>query len=404
MAKLFIEDLSVNRKKVLLRTDFNVPLDSDLNVADPTRIEATLPSIRYILDHGGIPIMMSHLGRPYNEPHPELSLAPVAKVLSALLEKNVEIAPNCIGERVQERVDALKPGSLLLLENLRFHRAEEHPDEDPSFAQQLASYGDLYVNDAFGTAHRKHSSIYTLPRYFPGKAAAGYLMEKEIKFLGEALSRPERPFFALIGGAKISTKIGVIRSLLTKVDRLIIAGAMAYTFLKAQKLEIGDSLVEEGLVPLADEILKEFGEKILLPIDCLAATECSEDAPVKTMKFAEGIPKGYAGFDIGPLSIQLFNNTLSRAKTLLWNGPFGVYELDRFAQGTIAIANSLAKLPAYKIVGGGDLIAAIRQAGVLDQMTHVSTGGGATLEYIEFGTLPGIEALSEKEGSLKTPA
>jgi phosphoglycerate kinase len=401
MAKLFIEDLKINGKKALMRADFNVPLDSDLNVADPTRINETLPSIRYVLDHGGALILMSHLGRPRNAPQPELSLAPVAKVLAALLGQPVEMASNCIGEAVHEQVDALRPGAILLLENLRFHRAEEHPEEDPSFAQELASYGDLYINDAFGSAHRKHSSTYTITRYFPGKAAAGYLLEKEIEFLGDALAAPQRPFYALIGGAKIASKIGVIKSLLTKVDRLIIAGGMAYTFLKAKQFEIGDSLVDERFIPFANEILNTYKDKILLPIDCLAATEQSEDAPAKIVKFSEGVPKGYQALDIGPATIQLFANALPSAKTILWNGPFGVYELDRFAQGTIAIAHALGKLSALKIVGGGDLIAAIREAGVLDQMSHVSTGGGATLEYIEFGTLPGIEALSERTGALK---
>lgn len=395
MAKLFIEDLNVNGKKVLMRVDFNVPRGSDLNVVDPTRIETTLPSIRYVLDRGGALILMSHLGRPRGEPRPELSLAPLAKVLASLLDKPVVMAPDCIGEKVRKRVDALKPGAILLLENLRFHRAEEHPEEDPSFAQELASYGDFYINDAFATAHRKHSSTYTITRYFPGRAAAGYLLAKEIKFLDQMLRSPEHPFYALIGGAKISTKIGVINSLVKKVDRLIIAGGMAYTFLKAKKFEVGESLVEEELVPLAKEILKEYGDKIVLPVDCVAATECSEEAPAKIVKFPGGVPKGYQGLDIGPSTIQLFNNILSDAKTLLWNGPFGVYELDRFAQGTIAIAHYLAKISATKIVGGGDLIAAIRQAGVTDQMTHISTGGGATLEYLEFGTLPGIEALSD---------
>lgn len=399
MTKLFIEDLNVNGKKVLMRVDFNVPLDSNLNVADSTRIEASLSSIRYVLKSGGSLILMSHLGRPQNTPCPELSLAPIAKALSAFIHQPVEIAPNCIGEKVREKVNTLKPGSILLLENLRFHRAEEHPEEDPSFAKELASYGDLFINDAFGTAHRKHSSTYTITRYFPGKAAAGYLLEKEIRFLGHMLNAPEHPFFALIGGAKISTKIGVVKSLLKKVDCLIIAGGMGYTFLRAKKLEIGDSLLEEELVPLASEILKEYGEKIVLPTDCLAAAECSEDAPAKIIKFSEGISKGYQGLDIGPATIQLFNNILSSAKTVLWNGPFGVYELDRFAQGTLAVAHYLARISAIKIVGGGDLNAVIRAAGVADQMTHISTGGGATLEYIEFGTLPCIEALSEKKDS-----
>jgi len=395
MGKLFIEDLNVKEKKVLMRVDFNVPLDSDLNVVDTTRIEATLPSIRYVLNKGGSLILMSHLGRPRNAFVLELSLKPVAGVLSSLLDKPVAMSPDCIGEKAQEMAKNLQPGDVLLLENLRFHRAEEHPEEDLSFAQTLASYGDCYINDAFGTAHRKHSSTYAVPGYFPGKAAAGYLLEKEIQFIGDTLRSPARPFFALIGGAKISTKIGVIHSLLKKVDGLIIAGGMAYTFLKAKNCLIGDSLLEEEFVPLAADLLKEYGEKILLPVDCVVAKECSQDVPNKIVTFSSGIPEGYQGLDIGPASLQLFCDALLKVKTVLWNGPFGVYEIDPFAKGTLVMAHFLAGLSAIKIVGGGDLIAAIRKAGVTEQMTHISTGGGATLEYIEFGTLPGIQALSE---------
>lgn len=402
VAKLFIEDLAVNGKKVLMRVDFNVPLDSAQNVIDPTRIESTLPSIRYVLDQGGALILMSHLGRPRNDYSPELSLKPVAKILSALLDRPVELGANCIGEKVREQVDTLKKGSILLLENLRFHRAEEHPEEDSSFAQELASFGDCYVNDAFAASHRKHSSTYTLPSYFEGKAAAGYLLQQEIRTLGEALKTPQRPFVALIGGAKISTKIGVIKSLLKRADLLIIGGAMAYTFLKALKFEVAGSLVENSLVSLANEILDEYKEKILLPIDVIAAAECSESAKTQAVTIAEGIPDGMQGYDIGPKSVDLFGEALAQAKTILWNGPFGVYELDNFAQGTTELAKRVAQLSSIKMVGGGDLIAAIRKAGVIEQMTHVSTGGGATLEYIEFGTLPGIEALSDKTLTTKT--
>lgn len=399
MAKLFIEDLNVNGKKVLMRVDFNVPLDGDLNVEDSTRIEAALPSIRYVLDHGGTLILMSHLGRPRGEPNPDLSLAPIAKVLSSLLEKPVAMAPNCIGESVQEKVSSLKQGEILLLENLRFHRAEEHPDEDPNFARELASYGDLYVNDAFGAAHRKHSSTYMIAHYFQGKAAAGFLMQAEIQFLSSCLNNPKRPFYAILGGAKISSKIGVIKSLLKKVDRLFLGGGMAYTFLKAKNIEVADSLVEEDVIPLAQEILNEFPDKVLLPVDCVAAVACSEDASTKNILLSQGIPKGYQGLDIGPETIQYFESVLFNTKTVLWNGPLGVYELDNFAKGTQEIARFLAKSDAIKIVGGGDLVAALKTIDVLDRMTHVSTGGGATLEYLEFGTLPGIEALSEKTTS-----
>ena len=396
MAKLFIEDLDFRGKKVLLRADFNVPLDGDGNITDTTRIEATLPSIRYILDHGGALILMSHLGRPRGEPNPDLSLAPVAHALTAILGKPVTLAANCIGDQVRAQVNALRPGDVLLLENLRFHRAEEHPEEDPNFAQELSRYGSCYINDAFGAAHRKHSSTYTITQYFPGRAAAGYLLEKEIRFLGEALSQPRHPFYALIGGAKVSTKIGVIKALLQKTDRLLIGGGMAYTFLKAQDIPIGDSLVENELVPLAAQLLKEYRDHLVLPLDFLIATTCSENAPIKQVSSAAGIPPGYQGLDIGPQTIVLFQKALSDAQTVLWNGPLGVYELDRFAGGTLAIANYLATLQATTIVGGGDSIAAINKAHVEDQISHLSTGGGASLEYIEYGTLPGIEALSEK--------
>jgi len=399
MDKLFIEDLQIQGKKVLMRVDFNVPLDPDLNVVDPSRIKATLPSIRYVLDQGGALILMSHLGRPRNESNPQLSLAPVAKVLSALLDQPIQMASDCIGEEVRDSVDRLQPGEVLLLENLRFHRAESHPEEDPSFAKELASFADLYVNDAFGTAHRKHSSTYTVAKYFPGKAAAGYLLQKEIHFLGELLTNPKRPFYALIGGAKISTKIGVIKSLLSRVDRLFIGGGMAYTFLKAQGMAVGDSIYEEELVPIAKEILENFQDKILLPIDLLAAKECSDDAPTKTVATKEGIPKGYQGLDIGPQTIQLFQKTLQDAGTILWNGPLGVYEFKRFAKGTEAVAQTIGALKAITIAGGGDLIAALQATEVIDRFTHISSGGGASLEFIEFGSLPAIKALHTKSKS-----
>ena len=375
MEKLFIEDLKIAGKKVLMRVDFNVPLNGEGNVADATRIEASLPSIHYILENGGALILMSHLGRPRNEPNPELSLAPVARALSAYLGLPVTLAPDCVGEKVREKVKALKPGQVLLLENLRFHRAEKHPDEDPLFAKELASYGDLYINDAFGSAHRKHSSTYTITSYFPGRAAAGYLMEKEIRFLSELLTKPQRPFYALLGGAKISTKIGILKSLLKKVDRLLIGGGMAYTFLKAQKTSVGDSLIDEDLIPLAKEILKDYGDKIVLPVDSICAVECNEYALTQIVKCTEGIPDGYQGFDLGPETIKLFIKILTEAKTILWNGPCGVYEIDRFALGTFSIAHSIALLEATTIVGGGDLIAAIKTAGVTDKITHISTGG-----------------------------
>lgn len=401
MAKLFIEDLPLQGKKVLMRVDFNVPLDGENNVADSMRIEAALPSIQYVLDQGGALILMSHLGRPRSEPNPDLSLSPVAKVLEALIERPVKMAPDCIGEKVRELAANLKSGEVLLLENLRFHRAETHPDEDPGFAKELANLADFYVNDAFGTAHRKHSSTYAITRFFPGKAAAGYLLEKEIRFLGETLEHPKRPFYALLGGAKISTKIGVVKSLLQKADRLLIGGGMAYTFLKARGHGIGNSLFEPEFLGLAKDLLEEAGEKIILPRDALVAQECSEEAPIKLVDFSEeDIPEGYEGFDIGPKTIERFSQALSEAKTVLWNGPLGVYELERFAKGTHILAARIGDLAAATIVGGGDLIAALNQTGMSEKITHVSTGGGATLEYLEHGALPGIEALSEKSASI----
>lgn len=394
MEKLFIEDLPIKGKKVLMRVDFNVPLDLEGNVTDSKRILAALPSIQYILNQGGALILMSHLGRPHNVRDPELSLAPVVKLLSALLGQGVLFAPDCIGEEAETLVQNLQPGQVLMLENLRFHRAEEHPEEDPSFAQQLASYADLFVNDAFGAAHRVHSSTCTITAHFPGKAAAGYLLAKEIHFLGEALSHPERPFYGIIGGAKISTKIGVLKSLLKKVDRLLIGGGMAYTFLKAKGFSIGSSLVEEDLVLLAKELLQEHPTQILLPSDCIAAQECTEEAETVVLPFSQSFPEGYQGLSIGPETVKTFCTLLKEAKTILWNGPLGVYEFQKFAAGTNEIAQFIGSLDATTIVGGGDLIAAVGRAGVAKEMTHLSTGGGATLEYIELGTLPAIEALS----------
>jgi len=402
MTKLFIEDLPLKGKKVLMRVDFNVPLDGDQRITDTTRIEAALPSIQYVLKQGGSLILMSHLGRPHHSPEPELSLLPVAKMLEGLLNQPVKMPKDCIGREVKMKVDNLKPGEVLLLENLRFHRAEEYPEEAPDFAKELASYGDFYVNDAFGTAHRKHSSTYTIAQYFPGKAAAGYLMEKEIRFLGEVLKNPQRPFCALIGGAKISSKIGVIKSLLKRVDSLLIGGGMAFTFLKAKGMEIGNSICERDLIPLAKEILnlcEKSQVKIQLPVDFIAAKKCSDDAEARTVDATQGIPDGFEGLDIGQKTIDLFSKAISQAKTLLWNGPVGVFEFERFAKGTFAIAKAVADSSATSIVGGGDSVAAINQSGFQEKITHISTGGGATLEYIEFGTLPGIEALSDKSAA-----
>lgn len=397
--KLFIEDLEMSGKKVLMRVDFNVPLDGDRNIIDASRIEATLPSIHYVLNHGGALILMSHLGRPKAMVNPDFSLAPCAAFLEKVLNCPVALAPDCTSEKTAEMAKHLKPGQVLLLENLRFNRAEEHPEDDPSFAKRLASYGDLYVNDAFGCSHRKHSSIYTITQYFPGKAAAGFLLEKEIRMLSSMLQNPKRPLVSIIGGAKISSKIGVLNSLLDKVDTLIIGGGMAFTFLKAMGIEIGKSIVEETFLDQAKAILAKAKEKkipLLLPLDNVIVKEINGKSPTQVVATDKGIPSDFQGVDIGPKTIELFTKTIRGAKTILWNGPLGVYEIDAFAKGTNAIAKCVAESGAITIVGGGDSVAAIQEVDLADKITHLSTGGGATLEYIEFGTLPGVEALSDK--------
>lgn len=379
-----------------MRVDFNVPQNSNGEITDDTRIKAALPSINYVLDHGGSLILMSHLGRPKSKPSPEFSLAPIAKRLSELLKREVIMAPDCMGEKAEKLVKNLKPGQVLLLENLRFYPFEEKPEQDPNFAKTLASYGDLYVNDAFGTAHRAHSSTATVAKYFTGKAAAGFLMQKEIDFLGDALLNPKHPFIALIGGAKISSKLGVIQSLIKKVDALLIGGGMAYTFLKAQGKKIGNSIHEDASLDDARNILKECqnaGVKLLLPVDFVIAQKIENNVQTQIVTADQGIPDGYEGADIGPKTVELFNNELKKAQTILWNGPLGVFEIPTFAKGTNAIAKFLSGLKSVRIVGGGDSVSAIQNAGLGEKFTHLSTGGGASLEYIEFGTLPGIEAL-----------
>jgi len=395
--KLSITDLDLAGKKVLMRVDFNVPLDKGGNITDDTRIQASLPSIQYVLDHGGAVILMSHLGRPKDKRNPEFSLAPCAKRLSELIQKPVIMAPDCVGPEVQNLASKLKPGQILLLENLRFHRGEEHPGEDPQFAKQLAQLGDVYVNDAFGTAHRKHASTATIAQYFPGMAAAGFLLNKEIQYLGSALLSPKRPFYAILGGAKISSKIGVIKSLLTKVDALLIGGGMAYTFSKAQGIAIGDSIHEDAFLDEARAILQgKDASKLLLPQDQVVVNQLNNEAVPKIVKTREGISPGYQGVDIGPETIREFTAKLQNGATIFWNGPLGVFEISNFAKGTFAIAKAIAGLRATIIVGGGDSIAALQAAGVSSKISHISTGGGASLEYIELGTLPGIEALSDR--------
>jgi phosphoglycerate kinase len=399
--KLSIKDLDFHGKKALVRVDFNVPMDKKLNLTDDSRIRASLPTIQYIIDHGGSVILMSHLGRPKDimpKFDPALSLAPCAIRLSQLLQKPVQMAPDCIGKVVADRVSQLKPGDVILLENLRFHWGEEHPDEDPTFVKELASLGDVYVNDAFGSAHRAHASTAAIAQYFPDCAAAGFLMEKEIDYLGNVLLRPKRPFYAILGGAKISTKFGVIKALMQKADALLIGGAMTYTFLKAKGVGIGASLYEENFVQAAKDILDQASHsscQLLLPDDIIITKEIKPGAVYRVVKSHEGIPDGYEGVDIGPETVLRYSDVIQKASTIFWNGPLGVFEIPPFDQGTVAIARALAACSAVKIVGGGDSLAAVEAAGVADRMDHLSTGGGAALEYIEFGKLPGIEALTE---------
>jgi len=398
MNKLSIQDLSLKDQKVLMRVDFNVPLTDDLTIADDTRIKASLPSIEYVLAKGASLILMSHLGRPKGAQNSKYSLKPIAQRLSELLNLEVKFAPHSL-EPSQEMAKELKPKEILLLENLRFYDAEEHPEKDPSFAEKLASMGDLYINDAFGTAHRKHSSTYLLPKFFPEKAAAGFLMEKEIAFLGNVIKSPKRPFYAIVGGAKISTKIGVLKALTEKVDAIFLGGGMTYTFLKANGLDIGDSLFEAEQVDSAKELIKETQNKavkLFLPEDITIADSYNNEAKTKVISTKESIPDGWQGLDIGPKTIQEWKKILKKAGTLFWNGPLGVFEMSSFSTGTNEIAKTLAESPATTIIGGGDSLFAINKLNLNNQFTHLSTGGGACMEFIEFGQLPGIDALTDR--------
>ncbi len=395
-SKLGLKDLLIKDKCVLMRVDFNVPQDENGNITDDTRIQATLPSINFILENGGKLILMSHLGNPKGKSDPKYSLINVRNRLSELLNKPVLFCN--IGNEAQEKVKALKSGEVLLLENLRFHEAEEHPEKDLKFANEIAILGDVFVNDAFGAAHRKHSSIVEVPKFFPSKAAAGFLMEKEIEFLGQALQNPKKPFYAIIGGSKVSSKLGIIKTLLKKADAIFIGGAMAYTFLKAKGLNVGKSLVEDELIVEALSIFEEAitrGVKIFLPIDHLITTDLKGHGVLSNCTSEEGIPQDYYGVDIGPATLKLFCDELKNGATVLWNGPLGVFEIPQFSKGTFAVAKILASLKnALTIVGGGDSIAALKESGLSENVSHASTGGGAALEYLEYGTLPGIEALT----------
>ncbi len=393
--KLSIRDIEFKGKRIFCRVDFNVPIDDAGHISDDTRIKATLPTIRHIINNGGKLILASHLGRPKNGPDPKFSLASVAPCLAQHLGRPVKMAPDCIGPDVSRMVGALKEGDILLLENVRFHAGETK--NDPEFAKALAANADIYVNNAFGTAHRAHASTEGIT-HFLQPAVAGFLLEKELKYLGQALAYPDHPFVAIIGGAKVSDKIAVIENLLTKVDTLMIGGGMAYTFLKAQGRPVGKSLVEEDRLELAEKLLKQAddqGVNLLLPQDHIVAAEFKADAEHKVCSDAN-FPAGWMALDIGPATIATYTGVLRTARMVLWNGPMGVFEYDAFARGTMAVAETLANSAARSIIGGGDSVAAVIKAGVESKMTHISTGGGASLEFLEGKTLPGVAALTDK--------
>ena len=394
LAKKGLKDIYLNNKKVFVRVDYNVPMDKQGNITDDTRIRATLPTIEYLLSQNCAVILASHLGRPKGTVAPEFSLAPVAKRLSALLFRDVAFAADCVGPAAEEAAARLQSGQILLLENLRFHKEEEK--NDPAFAKALAKLAEVGVNDAFGVSHRAHASVHGITQYLP--MVAGFLMEKELLFLGEALHDPLRPFAAILGGAKVSDKIGVIENLLERVDKLIIGGGMANTFLAAKGYRTEKSLVEEDKIALAQNLMQkaeERGLSLLLPVDVVAADRFAADAERRTVA-ADAIPEGWMALDIGPATCAAYKDALTGVKMVVWNGPMGVFEMDPFAKGTEAVAKAVAESGARSIVGGGDSVAALEKMRLADKITHISTGGGASLEFLEGKELPGIAALADK--------
>ena len=394
MNKKTIRDIDLKGKRVLVRCDFNVPMDENQNITDNRRIVAALPTIKYLMEQECKIVLCSHLGRPKGEFKKEFSLAPVAAELSKQLGQEVLMATDVIGENAKTLAENLKPGQVMLIENVRFHK--EETENDPEFAKQLASFGEVFVNDAFGTAHRAHASTEGVSHYLP--AVSGFLIEKELKFLGDALENPERPFISILGGSKVSDKIGVIDSLLEKVDELLIGGGMSYTFYKALGYSVGNSICEDDKIDLAKELMekaKAKNVKMLLPIDNKLGKEFSANTETMVVD-RESIPDGWEGLDIGPKTIELYTEELKKAKTVIWNGTVGVAEFDLFAEGTNSLAKVLSELDATTIIGGGDTAAAVQKAGLADKMTHVSTGGGASLEFLEGKKLPGIECLMDK--------
>lgn len=388
--KKMLTDLDVKDKKVLVRVDFNVPL-SEGAVGDDTRIQAALPTINYLLENGAAVILCSHLGRPKDAPDPAFSLRPVAEYLATLVDAEVKFAEDCIGEAANKAADKLEPGQVLVLENTRFHAGEKK--NDPEMAKQLASLADLYVNDAFGSAHRAHASTAGVADYLP--SAAGFLLEKEIKYLGNAIAEPERPFVAILGGAKVSDKIGVIENLLTKAEQILIGGGMANTFFKAQGYEMGNSLVEEDVLDTARALLDTAAGKLILPVDMVIADAFEADADAQVLPVGD-VPAGWRVLDIGPRSVEIFGEVIQQAKTIVWNGPMGVFEFEKFARGTFEVARLVAESGATSMVGGGDSVSAIKKSGLEDRITHISTGGGASLEMLEGRILPGLAVLDDK--------